>query len=193
MKKRSEKRGLHKEHRQRREDRKDEFISSLVEFHKAQCFFVVAVQIAALTLMQKTGQTSQANLTVIPVTAAIGIQAPLFVYAAIARYGRQSSYLLLLTAAVWILASATMWTAYRILYFTEDVIYQLPALASCGNQDLFNFCTSLGIDSGFSSYDLDNDLGPLDPHAILSNCVVGTTDEVPEAEATQGVFEADEQ
>jgi hypothetical protein len=141
MKKRSEKRGLHKEHRQRREDRKDEFISSLVEFHKAQCFFVVAVQIAALTLMQKTGQTSQANLTVIPVTAAIGIQAPLFVYAAIARYGRQSSYLLLLTAAVWILASATMWTAYRILHLTT---HSAEWCRSCGlRRRSGHFCFSL--------------------------------------------------
>lgn len=159
MQKRSEKNGLHSKHRQSREDRKDEFISSLVEFHKAQCFFVIAVQIAALTLMQKPNQTLQANMTVIPVTAAIGVQAPLFAYLAIAKYGRQSSYLLLLTVAAWILSSATMWDAFVILYVTGNVNYQVPAVPACGNHDLSNFCYTLSIWMTPSSYDLSYYLG----------------------------------
>lgn len=160
MQKRSKKDGSHGKHRQHHEDRKDEFVTSLVEFHKAQCFFVVAVQIAALTLMQKPDQTSQANMTAIPVTAAIGVQAPLFAYVAIAKYGRQSSYLLLLTAAAWILSSATMWDAYVILYITGNVSYQLPSFPSCGNHDLSYFCYSLSIYTGLSSdsYNLSNNL-----------------------------------
>lgn len=160
MQKRSENDGLHRKYRQRYEDRKDEFVTSLVEFHKAQCFFVVAVQIAALTLMQNPDQRSQANMTAIPVTAAIGIQAPLFTYVAIAKYGRQSSYLLLLTAAAWILSSASLWDAYVILYIKYDVIYQPPSLPSCGNRDISFFCSSLGIytESSAASSNLDNNL-----------------------------------
>ena len=152
------KKKLSKEHRQRREDRKDEFVSSLVEFHKAQCFFVVAVQIAALTLMSGQSENSQANMTVIPVTAAIGIQAPLLAYVAIARFGRHSSYLLVLTTIVWILSCATMWTAYQITYVAGTVNYQLPPLPSCGSQDLSVFCEKLNIDFGALSATLDADV-----------------------------------
>lgn len=158
MQKRSKAKVLTKERRKKREGRRDEFISSLVEFHKAQCFFVIAVQIAALVLMYEGTNTSQTNLTVIPITAAIGIQAPLFAYVAIARYGRQTSYLMILTTTVWILATATMWTAYHIQFVTFGVIYQLPTLSSCGNQDISNFCSALGIDS-FQILTLQGDLG----------------------------------
>ena len=105
--------------------------------------------------MNKSDQTSPANLTVIPVTAAIGIQAPLFVYVAIARYGRQSSYLLLLTLAVWVLATATMWVAYRIIFVTYGVNYQRQGLPSCGNYDLSDFCYALDLYTGFSSGSLN--------------------------------------
>ena len=108
--------------------------------------------------MNKSEQTSPANLNAIPVTAAIDIQAPLFVYVAIARHGRQSSYLLLPSSALCVLATATVWVAYQILFVTYDVNYQHQGLPSCGNNNLFDFCYTLNLDSGLSSDTLEYDV-----------------------------------
>ena len=149
---------MSKEEHRKRQDRKDEFISSLVEFQKAQCYFVIAVQIASMVLMHNIQQTSEENMVVIPITAAIGVQAPIFTYLAVAKYGRQSSYLLSLTVATWILVTAVMWTAYRIIFINQSILYETNLVPTCGNQDLSGFCGTFGFDSFGHTAALQSDI-----------------------------------
>ena len=86
------------------------------------------------------------NMAVIPITAAIGIQAPIFVYLAIVKYGRQSSYLLCLTLVAWTLATSGTWTAYKIAnddLILTDYSTQNP-IVTCGvNNAIAQFCANL--------------------------------------------------
>ena len=107
--------------------RTNSLVAALVDFHKAQCYFLGVVQVAALTLFHQSRNGSLQAFTtsnpkdfkdlfdtsVLTVLATGGFIPINLTLACIARYGRQSWYLLSLSFVVTTLATATLIASYN--------------------------------------------------------------------------------
>lgn len=99
-------------------------VIGLVEFHKAQCYFSSVIQITALSLFHSSRQSAKStaystghyqdvfDTSVLIVLASSGLIPISLAIACIARYGRQSWYLLILSWISTILASTTLIASY---------------------------------------------------------------------------------
>lgn len=149
---------------------KDNLITALVEFHKAQCYFASTIQITALILFQENQSDISVWLTSnepifdkdlidsnVLVLLATNAFVPICVgLACITRYGRHSWYVIVLSTITVLLATATMGSAY--FYFESDYPWN-------PNVSDESFTTpSCSINSTFGSY-----LPPLCGHSKLGN------------------------
>ena len=85
-------------------------IAAIAEFHKAQCYFSAAIQIAAIVFAREVKDvtkefTSAGILFTIATDSSIPV---IFVLVAIQRYGQQSWYLVILSACCLLLSLATL-------------------------------------------------------------------------------------
>ena len=135
-------------------------IIGLVEFHKAQCYFSSVIQITALSLFHSSRQSVKSSAyssghyqddfdtSVLIVLASSGLIPISLVIACIARYGRQSWYLLILSWISTILASTTLIASY---YWAH---HYAKAYGDYDNNLGYTFDTSNMYDAEFSC-DLD--------------------------------------
>jgi hypothetical protein len=140
------------------EDHLAALTSALVEFQKAQCFFAVTLQIAALIVIPQYLTSSQGkNQILLRLTAANGFSPIVLTLAHIDFLGgRNSWYLLFLSGVTFILGTATYWstspqiTGGPINWLTT---YENPAapLPSCGNVSPFAPCF---VRNQFQDYNL---------------------------------------
>lgn len=80
------------------------FITSLVEFQKAQCYYMMALQIASKTTLHRnsaegTVAQREATVTVVRVVATLGVVAPTLILYCLCILEKRSWYILLLTVA----------------------------------------------------------------------------------------------
>jgi hypothetical protein len=80
------------------------FITSLVDFQKAQCYYMMAVQIASKTTLHRnraegTVAQREATITVVRVVATLGVVAPTLILYCLCILEKRSWYILLLTVA----------------------------------------------------------------------------------------------
>lgn len=157
--------------------RKDNLITALVDFHKAQCYFSGTIQITALILFQE----NQSNISIllksnepifdkdlidsnVLVLLATSAFVPIcVVLACITRYGRHSWYVIVLSTITVLLATATMGSAY--FYFESDYPWD-PNV-----QDSSFTTPSCSVNSTSGSY-----LPPLCGHSKLGNNLLPSAD-----------------
>jgi hypothetical protein len=80
------------------------FITSLVDFQKAQCYYTMAIQIASKTTLHRnraegTVAQREATITVVRVVATLGVVAPTLILYCLCILEKRSWYILLLTVA----------------------------------------------------------------------------------------------
>lgn len=150
----------------------ESLITALVDFHKSQCFFAITIQIAALFLYHQTRSINDARNMhklsnygddlidgALLVVLATGAFIPLnLTYACVARFGRQSWYLILLTFVANVLGTATLICS---IAYQESMIPQAQSGAStlgpadeCAvqypvDQVLFSLCGSNRLQRNF--------------------------------------------
>ena len=94
------------------------FITSLVDFQKAQCYYTLAVQIAGKTTLQRkraegTVAQREATVAVVRVLATLGVVAPTLILYCLCILEKRSWYILLLTLA-------TVSLSFNV-YFDPDI------------------------------------------------------------------------
>lgn len=111
---------------------RENLLTALVEFHKAQCYFASTIQITALILFHENQSNMGAWLksnepifdkdlidsNVLVLLATSALVPVCMILACITRYGRQSWYVIVLSTITVLLATATMGSAY--FYFESD-------------------------------------------------------------------------
>ena len=122
-------RGTNSTEKGKTESHSSRLIVALVEFHKAQCYFSSVIQITAMVLFFKSRKSNTDNVnsssydtagtfqdyfdtSVLTVLASSGLIPIALILACITRFGRQSWYLLVLSWAAVILATATLAASY---------------------------------------------------------------------------------
>lgn len=149
------------------EKRKDNLITALVEFHKAQCYFANTIQITALILFRQNQSDISVYLksnepifdkdlidsNVLVLLATSACMPVCVVLACITRYGRHSWYVIVLSTITVLLATATMGSAY--FYLEKDYSFNPDS------QDSSLETPSCSI-AGFGAY-----LSPLCGHSKL--------------------------
>ena len=114
----------------RREKNLNALIPALVEFHKTQCFFAGAIQIACIVFaIQALFKFDITNAELLFTIATNGYIPVIFTLTCIARYGRQSWYLILLSMCCLMLSTVTLSCSY--LLFLD--YWDLPDWASFGD------------------------------------------------------------
>lgn len=139
--------------------------TALVEFHKAQCYFAIVIQITALSLFHQSkanaGATTSSladeyndpfDTSVLTVLATGGLIPISLTLACITRYGSRSWYLLILSLISTILATVTLISSY---YY--DTKYAKPDSDYQNNLD-FGFDLNNGY-GGNQSCDLSGLIG----------------------------------
>ena len=119
---------------------REALITALVEFHKAQCFFSMALQIASL--FAGVFHTNILYLYMLLPLSMNGILPVVFTFLLLVQYGRASVYLTALTCASWLLASIVFWGLYTNVHFGPfaidaggvyvQFVSQLSANSACG-------------------------------------------------------------
>ena len=101
--------------------------AALVSFHKSQCYFASAIQIAALVLSQKSFQGLKSasedgdfedflDTAVMNLLATSGFVPVCLVLVCITRYGRQTWYIIILSSVTFPLATATLASSYVFVH-----------------------------------------------------------------------------
>lgn len=129
---------------------KESLITGLVEFHKAQCFFSIALQVASL--VSGVFHTDLLNaFTLLPLSTN-SILPIVFTLLFIVRYGRSSTYLLALTTVAWTLATISFWGLYKsnpgatveqdggTEIMAETFIHLLSDIFACGGYSALAYC-----------------------------------------------------
>lgn len=134
----------------------DMLVTGLIEFHKAQSFFSITIQIASLSYGLFTMDLLIVFL-VIPL-ATNGIVPVVFGHLLVLRYGRSSVYITVLTGVSWVLSSIVVWSLYMhlipikndsILDVYENVFYQLSSNSDCGGFSALAACPE-NLQEGFA-------------------------------------------
>ena len=114
--------------KQKRREHRQALVIATIEFQKSQCYFAGATQIAALVFSSRQSKmllNIQGYLTEAPdlvddgflyPMATCGILPVTFTLALIARYGRQSWYLTLLSLSIFVLSTVTLATSTKFWY-----------------------------------------------------------------------------
>lgn len=137
-------------------EQKEILITGLTEFHKAQCFFSIALQIASLFAGIFRSNIMNAYM-LLPVSTN-GIVPVLLTFVLLVRYGRASIYLAILTGIDWVLATVVFWGIYAHVDFVElgksslsdprDQFYeQLSNHPACGGYSAQTVCEVKGFDN----------------------------------------------
>ena len=121
-------------------------VTTLVDFQKAQCYFAAAIQIAALVLISQIQSAAKQNEEVSSVTApsipdyldaqllvtisTSGLVPVIFTLTCIARYGRQSWYMILLALITAILSTGTLGATWK--FWTAKAIHSSSVLGEQG-------------------------------------------------------------
>ena len=142
-------------------NRTNSLIAALVDFHKGQCYFLGVVQVAALTLFHESRNGSlQAfnssnpkdfkdlfDTSVLTVLATGGFIPINLTLACIARYGRQSWYLISLSFVTTTLATATLIASYNYSHkYGKDNFYDNNV------ENYYNFYNPYGANWTASCY-----------------------------------------
>ncbi|KAL8664449.1 MAG: hypothetical protein Q9202_002999 [Teloschistes flavicans] len=124
-------------------------ISALVEFQKAQCFFMIAVQVAAIIIARKGGFQAQ-NLqqlsnsySAMTLLAICGYLPVLFTLLNLHGAGKSSWYLMVLSTITVIISGVTVFTTRRFDPAPVDLahLYNITGhWASCGFHDPTTWC-----------------------------------------------------
>ena len=149
-----------KRHRRTRLKHVQALLTSSVEFHKDQCYFAGAMQIASIAYITGSGAfgINFVNIGFQSTIATNGFVPTTFVLVLVSRYGRQSWYLILLSLMVLLLSTVPLVSVS--LYGEENnlVEYLMDSvnITSCGSfharEVLASWC---GTDKVFANYGLN--------------------------------------
>ena len=123
----------------------------MIEFHKHQCYYISAIEIAVLVLLKDSLSGSLFNLEVAPMyhvalsvaIAMSGVIPTVFTLISITRHGRLSWYTIILTAVTLSLSSASLAAAWRSWKF-NNIGDQLSSIYQSGlNPSIVGLCGSL--------------------------------------------------
>ncbi|KAM0799141.1 hypothetical protein BDR22DRAFT_856849 [Usnea florida] len=132
--------------------------SSLVEFHKAQCFFILAIEIAAnIAVRQGTLNDSVTtlqglfnNYSLVGSVSISGFLPVTFTLLALHRAGTHSYYLLILSHCALVLSAITMFSVgdFAISRVDEGKLTNasFPQYPNCGSRDPTTFCLNVDND-----------------------------------------------
>lgn len=127
-------------------------IMGLVEFHKAQCFFSIALQIACISEGIFNFDLLKAVLF-LPLSMN-GILPVVFAFLLLTRYGRASVYLMGLTGASWFLATVVFWALSANAPLNKhgidsalyvQIVTMLSANPACGGHSAQALCGHKGV------------------------------------------------
>ena len=163
--------------------------SALIEFHKAQCFFIIAIEIAANIVVRKgtlndstTPTTLQGlfnNYSLIGSVSISGFIPVTFTLLALHRAGIHSWYLVHLSNCALISAAITMFGVGDFVISSADNRKLMNTNAAgqyptCGNKNLAAFCLEIDFDTP-----LDQDLtsmnfgyGSIGGPGLLFSCII---------------------
>ncbi|KAI4253845.1 MAG: hypothetical protein L6R42_007429 [Xanthoria sp. 1 TBL-2021] len=126
-------------------------ISSLFEFQKAQCFFMIAVQVAAIIIAKRGGfdaktlQQLSNSYSAITLVAICGYLPVVFTLLNLHGAGQDSWYIIALSTITVVIAGITAFTTKRFVPSTNDLLdlcNVTGSWASCGNRNPTTFCLS---------------------------------------------------
>ena len=160
--------------------------SSLVEFHKAQCFFILAIEIAANIAVRRgtlndgvtTLQGLFNNYSLVGSVSISGFLPVTFTLLVLHRAGMHSYYLLILSHCALVLSAFTMFDVgdFAISRVDEEKLTNAsinPQYPKCGSRDLTTFC--LNVDNELSTEYLTSmnfGYGAVGGPALLFTCLV---------------------
>ena len=157
--------------------------SSLVEFHKAQCFFILAIEIAANIAVRRgtlndgvtTLQGLFNNYTLVGSVSISGFLPVTFTFLALHRAGMHSYYLLILSNCALVLSAITMFSIGDFVISPMDEANLTNASSTqytkCGSRDPTTFC--LGADYEYLT-SMNFGYGAVGGPALLFTCIVMT-------------------
>ena len=149
--------------------------AALVEFQKAQCYFMIAVQIAAITsisrgrLQPKSLQQLYNNWQAVRGISVGGFLPVTFILLSLQSVGKRSWYLTLLSTITIFVSAASLAITGAFSLRTEDLIFlrtQTNDIRACGNHDPTTYCLDLPADSALGDNSRFTVLG-------FSLCVLG--------------------
>ena len=132
--------------------------SSLVEFHKAQCFFILAIEIAANIAVKRgtlndgitTLQGLFNNYSLVGSVSISGFLPVTFTFLALHRAGTHSYYLLILSHCALALSAVTMFSVgdFAISRVDEGKLINasFTQYPNCGSRDPTTFCLNVDND-----------------------------------------------
>ena len=165
--------------------------SSLVEFHKAQCFFILALEIAANIAVKRgtlndgitTLQGLFNNYSLVGSVSISGFLPVTFTFLALHRAGMHSYYLLILSNCALVLSAVTMFSVGDFVISPIDeenlINASFTQYPKCGSRDPTTFC--LNVDHGPYDYVLASPeyltsmnfgYGAVGGPALLFTCIV---------------------
>lgn len=161
--------------------------SSLVEFHKAQCFFILAIEIAANIALKRgnlndgitTLQGLFNNYSLVGSVSISGFLPVTFTFLALHRAGMHSYYLLILSNCALVLSAITMFSIGDFVISPTDeqnlINASFTQYPKCGLRDPTTFCLNGG--SGYygdSEYltSMTFGYGAVGGPALLFTCIV---------------------
>ena len=130
---------------------------ALVEFQKAQCYFMIAVQIAALVTLSE-GRLQSANLqqlynnwATVRVISASGLLPVTFNLLCLQSAGKKSWYLIFLSTITVVISAATLFRTGDFSPNNHDIAYlqaqaQAGGVSECGNHDPTVYCLQRYLD-----------------------------------------------
>ncbi len=130
----------------------ERLIVALVEFQKTQCFFMLAIQIAAIVVIHR-GLLGASNLeqiyidTYVLTELAVGGMLPItFILFGLRTVGHRSLYLLVLSLVVWVLSAAT-WYLSSQADPTRNLSALVPAarFPNCGLASPSSSCLNYNV------------------------------------------------
>lgn len=150
-------------------EQREALVTGLVEFHKVQCFFSMALQIASL--FARVFHTNLLNAYMLLPLSMNGILPVLFAFLLFVQYGRASVYLTVLTGSSWLLATIVFWGSYlsmrRNLNGTSEgtldmqFVLRLSANPACGGYFAQTVCAYEYPIHSLGRADLANTFMPL--------------------------------
>jgi len=142
--------------RKARERALPRLVTALVEFQKAQCYFMLAVQIAAIVTISK-GQSQANNLQqlynnweVVHVISISGFVPTTFILLCLQSVGKRSWYLTILSTITVGISTVTLFMTGSFSPSQKDTDYlakQSSAMDLCGNQDPTLYCLERYMDT----------------------------------------------
>ncbi|KAI4178440.1 MAG: hypothetical protein L6R41_008392, partial [Letrouitia leprolyta] len=126
-------------------------VSALIEFQKAQCFFMIAVQAAAIIILReggfqaKTLQQLSNSYSAVTLISICGFLPVVFTLVNLHGAGKSSWYLITLSVITVVISGVTAFTSRHFNPSPNDLSFlqhNTGGWASCGNKDPTTFCLS---------------------------------------------------